>query len=183
MDRSNHYEAAFEAYLRDQRFPFVPVDESRRCDVDDGTLKSLDFIVMNPDEGQLLIDIKGRRFPGGDQDKPRKVWQNWVTREDVTGLTRWVESVGDNATGLFVFVYWVQPYVTLPPGTDDFWCWRGKQYLMRAVEVGAYGRRMRTRSEKWGTVGLTKDDFREVVKPFRAFTTEPELMPAEGLRK
>ena len=30
MNRDNHYEAAFEAYLRARRLPYIAVDEARR---------------------------------------------------------------------------------------------------------------------------------------------------------
>src|SRR5262249_40469927 len=42
MDRSNHYEAAFEGYLRDQGVCYVAVDERRRALLDHVPLKSLD---------------------------------------------------------------------------------------------------------------------------------------------
>ena len=47
-NRDNHYEAAFEAFLRARRLPYVAVDEARRSLVADGSLKSLDFIVSPP---------------------------------------------------------------------------------------------------------------------------------------
>ena len=47
-DRNVHYEAAFEAFLRSRRLPYIAVDEARRSLVADGSLKSLDFIVSPP---------------------------------------------------------------------------------------------------------------------------------------
>ena len=66
--RDNHYEAAFEAYLRDRRLPYVAVDEGRRALAADGSLKSLDFIVSPPGARSWLVDVKGRRFPSGDEE-------------------------------------------------------------------------------------------------------------------
>ena len=43
MDRSNHYELAFEAYLRERRLCYIAVDEARRSLLDDGTVKITDF--------------------------------------------------------------------------------------------------------------------------------------------
>ena len=60
MDRGNHYETAFEAYLRDRRLGYVAVDESRRSSLDDEPVKSIDFIVYGPGGSRLLIDVKGR---------------------------------------------------------------------------------------------------------------------------
>jgi len=50
--RDNHYEAAFEAYLRDRRLPYVAVDEAKRSRLSDGSLKSLDFLV-SPNSGDF----------------------------------------------------------------------------------------------------------------------------------
>jgi hypothetical protein len=45
-NRDNHYEAAFEEYLRARGIPYVAVDEARRSLMADGeSIKSLDFIV------------------------------------------------------------------------------------------------------------------------------------------
>jgi len=170
MDRGNHYEAAFEAYLRDARLPYVAVDETRRTVVDDEPIKSLDFIVHGGSEAKLLIDVKGRKFPGGKEDKPSFVWQNWSTEGDVDGLERWQARFGTGYCGLLVFVYDLQPIVELPRGTPDIWHWRGHRYLMRAISVSAYREAMRPRSRKWGTVYLPTSAFREQIRPFRAFS-------------
>ncbi len=49
MDRSNHYEAAFEAYLQEQRLCYVAVDERRRAILGESKVKCLDFIVYGPE--------------------------------------------------------------------------------------------------------------------------------------
>ena len=59
MIRSNQYEAAFEAYLREQRTAYVAVDETRRALMADVSLKSMDFIVYSAGSKNLLIDVKG----------------------------------------------------------------------------------------------------------------------------
>ena len=176
MDRGNHYESAFEAYLRDRRLGYVAVDESRRSSLDDEPVKSLDFIVYGARGGsRLLIDIKGRRFPGGKKEKPRFIWQNWVEREDVEGLERWETSFGAEYRALLVFAYFIQPEVELRPGTADVWVWKGRRYLMRAVPVSEYRRHMRVRSPKWDTVNLPTAVFRSVVRPLRDFTHPHEV--------
>ncbi|HJZ93346.1 MAG TPA: HYExAFE family protein [Gemmataceae bacterium] len=175
MDRGNHYEAAFEAYLRDRRLGYVAVDEVRRSTLEDEPVKSIDFIVYGPGGSKLLVDVKGRRFPGGSKEKPRRIWQNWVEREDVDGLERWQASFGGEYQGLLVFAYDIQPVVELRRGTADVWVWRGRRYLIRAVPVGDYRQHMRVRSPKWETVHLPTADFRELVRPLREFTHPHEL--------
>ena len=79
-NRDNHYEAAFEEYLREQRVPYVAVDEAKRSRWAEGSIKSLDFIVSPPGGASWLVDVKGRRFPSGEQ---KQYWKNWSTRDDL----------------------------------------------------------------------------------------------------
>jgi hypothetical protein len=169
MDRGNHYEAAFEAYLQWRRLGYVAVNESRRAFVGDTPLKSLDFIVLGPDGARFVVDVKGRRFPLGKPDKPRRVWECWSTREDVDGLERWAELSGPGYTGVLVFAYHVLRSVELPDDVEDLWTWRGRRYLLRAVTAADYRRHMRVRSPKWGTVALPTAAFRSLVRPLHHF--------------
>lgn len=166
MDRSNHYEAAFEAYLRHHRVTFVAVDEAKRSLLDEGNLKSLDFIVVGPESARLVVDVKGRRFPGGPSDRPRKVWQNWSTADDLDGLDRWAEHLGPSFRGVLAFVYHIGPPFALPADTPDLFVFRDATYLMRAILATEYRRVMKPRSQRWGTVHLSTADFRRLVRPF-----------------
>jgi len=80
MASRDHYQHAFEAYVRQHRLPYVSVDEARRAllprpgspAVDSpaaasyhpantaATLKSFDFVVYAPD-ANLLVEVKGRK--------------------------------------------------------------------------------------------------------------------------
>jgi hypothetical protein len=179
MDRGNHYEAAFEAYLQWHRLCYVGVDERRRAFLGETRVKNLDFIVLGSAGARLLVDVKGRRFPTGSAEHPRRVWECWSTAEDVSGLERWSALFGPGYQGLLVFTYQVLPSVELPEDTDDLWTWRGRRYLLRAVEVGAYRRHMRTRSRRWGTVALPGAAFRELVRPFYHYTQSPQTVDEE----
>ncbi len=169
MNRDNHYEAAFEAYLRERKVGFLAVDEAKRSLLGGDAVKSLDFVVVGPDTAKLVVDVKGRKFPGGPPGKPRKVWENWSTRDDVDGLDRWAAHFGADFRGVLAFVYHVQPTVYLPPATPDLFTFREQTYLMRGVEAGEYRVWMTPRSPKWGTVHLPTDRFRECVRPFAEF--------------
>jgi hypothetical protein len=170
MDRSNHYEAAFEGYLQRQGLCYVAVDERRRPWMGDSPVKSLDFVVFSPAGSRLVVDIKGRRFPTGPAARPRRVWECWSTRDDVEGLGRWADLWGGDFRGLLVFAYHVLPSVELPPETEDVWPFRGRRYLLRAVDVAEYRRHMRPRSPRWQTVTLPRPVFRSVVRPLHHFT-------------
>ena len=169
MDRSNHYEAAFEAYLQWHRLCYVAVDETRRTFLGDTRVKNLDFIVCGDGGARLLVDVKGRRFPAGPAEKPRRVWECWSTREDVDGLQRWAELSGPGYTGVLVFAYHVLRSVELPDDVEDLWTWRGRRYLLRAVTAADYRLHMRVRSPRWKTVTLPRDVFRALVRPLRDF--------------
>ncbi len=103
-NRDNHYEAAFEEYLRTRGVPYVAVDEAKRSVLSDGaSIKSLDFIVSSPGPVRWLVNVKGRRFPSGDIQK--QYWKNWSTRDDLVSLAQWEQLFGPGFCGLFVFAY------------------------------------------------------------------------------
>jgi len=179
MDRANHYEAAFEAYLHWQGLSYVAVDETRRSPLGDRPAKSLDFIVHGDGTGHLLVDVKGRRFPGNAKGRPRRVWECWSTLDDVHDLERWAELFGPGYRGLLVFTYQLHESVQLPADTDDLWTWRERRYLFRAVAVADYRRHMRVRSPRWGTVTLPGPVFRELVRPLHHFTHAPPVVSEE----
>jgi hypothetical protein len=179
MDRSNHYEAAFEAYLQWHRLCYVAVDETRRAMLGETRVKNLDFIVYGDAGARLLVDVKGRRFPGGPPERPRRVWECWSTRDDIDGLARWTKLFGPGYQGLLVFAYQLLPSVELPEDTEDLWTWRGRRYLLRAVAADDYSRHMRVRSPKWGTVHLRGAVFRELVRPLHHFTHGPQPVDEE----
>src|SRR5690349_2418753 len=170
MDRSNHYEAAFEAYLQARRLCYIAVDETRRPPLGQDSIKSLDFVVFGDNGARLVVDVKGRRFPAGPPERPRRVWECWATRDDIDGIRRWTQMWGPPYQGLFVFAYHIQPSVQLADDTEDLWTWRGKRYLLRAIPVEDYSQHMRVRSPKWGTVDLPNGVFRQLVRPLCHFT-------------
>lgn len=177
MNRSNPYEAAFEAYLASAGLCYVGVDEKKRSLLGDEPVKNLDFIVLGASGARLLVDIKGRRFPGGPAGKQRFVWENWSTREDIDGMTRWKQLFGSTYVALFVFLYRLGPTVQLEEETADLWTRQEQRYLLRAVTLEDYVQHMKVRSRRWGTVCLPGAMFRSLVRPFRYYSHE--LVQAE----
>jgi hypothetical protein len=172
MDRSNHYEAAFEAYLQNQRLCYIAVHEGRRTFAGETRVKNLDFIVHGKEGFGFLVDVKGRRFPGGKAHKPRRVWECWSTQDDVDGLKRWEEIFGEGYCGLLVFVYQLGSDETPASELGEPFSWRGRRLLLRAVTVDDYRQRLRVRSSRWGTVHVSSKDFQQVSRPFRYFMHE-----------
>lgn len=190
MDRSNPYEAAFEALLRERRVCCLAVDETRRSWGDAAPLKSLDFIVhgrtARPDPGLFedlgvgrgpwLIDVKGRRFPGGRPEKPKYTYENWATQDDVASARAWADRFGAGAEALFVFAYKLTTAEEPPAPLGTRFDWKEDRYFFRAVRIADYERNLVPRSPKWGTVHLPARAFRELAKPLHHFL--PELAPA-----
>jgi hypothetical protein len=170
MDRGNHYEQAFAAYLQQHHLGYVAVDQTRRSLWGPTPVKSLDFMLFGEDGHRYVVDVKGRRYPGGRTPRPRYTWECWTPREDVEGLERWAELSGPGYRGLFVFMYHILPPVTLPDNTPDVWEWRGRRYLLRAVPSADYRLVMRARSPSWRTVTLPQSVFRSLARPLSQFT-------------
>jgi hypothetical protein len=168
VKRDNHYEAAFEAFLRSRKVPFIAIDEAKRTLLGDEKVKSLDFIIVGPEDAKLVVDVKGRRYPGGTAEKPKKTWQNWATLEDIDGLDRWAAQLGHGFRGVIAFAYHIAPPFVLPENTTDAFAFHDDTYLMRAISSVEYRKHMTTRSPRWGTVGLPAKAFRTLVKPFTA---------------
>jgi hypothetical protein len=163
MDRHNHYEAAFEAFLRDRRMPYVAVDESKKALFSGSKLKSFDFVVYSRGGPNLLVDVKGRKALNDAS------LQTWATRRDVDDLFQWQRVFGEDFVGLFAFVYEVDPVLTGPPGHFVHRPGSAEQatrhYLMLGVGLGDYRNAMQRRSEKWDTVSLPAADFRQSARP------------------
>ena len=166
-NRDNHYEAAFEEYLRSRGVPYVAVDEARRSLMADGqSIKSLDFIVSAPGARTWLVDVKGRRFPSGDEQ--RQYWKNWSTRDDLRSLARWETLFGESFRGLFVFAYnVVGDRAPLPAG--QLFEHRGALYGFVAVRLTDYAAGCHPISPSWDTVAMPIADFRRLARPIDEF--------------
>ena len=161
-NRDNHYEAAFEEYLRVLGVPYVAVDEAKRSVLAGGSLKSLDFIV-SPDAGgsSWLVDVKGRRFPSGEQ---QMYWKNWSTRDDLRSLARWQDLFGSSFESLFVFAYDVVADRS-PLAEEMLFEFRDRLYGFIAIRLSHYAAHARMISPKWDTVAMPAARFRELAVP------------------
>jgi hypothetical protein len=162
-NRDNHYEAAFEEYLRSRGVPYVAVDEARRSLLSDGaSIKSLDFIVSTPGATTWLVDVKGRRFPSGDEQK--QYWKNWSTRDDLQSLAQWEELFGESFRGLFVFAYDILGD-RAPLPAEQLFEYRGNCYGFVAIPLGEYAAYAHPISPRWDTVAMPTADFRRLARP------------------
>lgn len=205
MRLREHYERAFAWYLRENRVPYISVDEARRTLLPEGgslsvsvggeetprSLKNFDFVAYTSG-ANYLVDIKGRKVSGKGTGEGRL--ESWVTQGDVDSLAIW-ESLFNGAEGesgrdsgafrgtfrgafrgAFVFLYWL---ASPPPDGlfQEIFEHEGRWYAVRSVELGAYVSRMKVRSPKWRTVDLRRRDFEAVSRPFFGLT-QPDRVPA-----
>ncbi len=158
-DRMVHYEAAFEAYLREHAIPYVAVDEAKKALFCNARLKSFDFVVYNREGPNLLVDVKGRQAKGKVKTSSL---QNWTTEQDVSDLLQWQQVFGNGFTAVFIFVYWIDPPLTPGPG---MFVYRDRWYLVLGVNLAEYQEHMRRRSVKWKTVALPQAHFKSLARP------------------
>ncbi|RPI63416.1 MAG: hypothetical protein EHM48_02470 [Planctomycetaceae bacterium] len=165
MDRTIHYESAFEDYLRAKGWPYVAVDEARKAIFAGVSLKSFDFLVYSPSGPNLLVDVKGRKFPDaivGRQRGSSKVYENWITRDDVAGLREWQKVFGPDFRPVLVFAYWLQGPPERSP-FDDVHFFRQKHYAFVGIGLEDYVAASKTRSEKWQTLTVPSAVFAKQV--------------------
>ncbi len=164
MDK-NRYEIAFEHYLRSLRLPFLSNRQERRFLLQNGsTLKNFDYIVSSASGENWIVDVKGRRFPGGAHST--KCWKNWTTRDDLTGLLRWenILSVdGDQYVdrSAFVFAYWTLG-PKFPAPQEKLFVDKGVPYAFFVVPVKEYLAEAKFISPKWGTFEIPAKRFQEI---------------------
>ncbi len=163
MRRNNHYEAAFEAYLRSVRTPYVAVDESKRCLTKSESLKNVDFIVSPSESGiSWLVDVKGRQFSRG------RLWKNWSTQDDVRSLAHWENNFGRDFSALLVFAYAIEgDLAPLPAG--QLFRFRGGLYGFVGIRLEHYLTAARVVSQRWDTLAMPTDRFRELARPMESF--------------
>jgi hypothetical protein len=160
-DRDNHYELAFEEFLRSRHVAYVAVDEAKRAVLVDGSVKSLDFIVSSSSGRSWLVDVKGRLFPSG---RGRQYWKNWSTRDDLVSLSRWEQLFGERFSALFVFAYNVRGR-RAPLPAEQLYDFRDRTYGFVAIRLAEYVCHARQISSRWDTLAMPVRRFRELAQP------------------
>jgi len=169
--RSVHYEAAFESYLQAKGWPYVLVDEAKKTVFADSAIKSFDFLVYSSTGPNLLVDVKGRKFPDSARPAsgaPSRAWENWVTREDIDSLREWERIFGGDFVAMLVFAYWLQGPPQRSP-FEDVHFFRRRHYAFAAIALGDYVEAVRPRSAKWQTVSMASGQFRRLAADLATF--------------
>jgi hypothetical protein len=151
---ANHYERAFESWLRDSGIRYVAIDQQKRAAFARTTVKSFDMLIYGPGEPAevFIAEVKGKRFEG-DSLEGLAGMQNWVTMDDVRGLKTWEEALGEGYRAVFVFAYdIVKPDVDLD-GREAY-DFEGRRYVFFCVKLEDYMTWMTVRSPQWRTLML-----------------------------
>jgi len=158
--RSVHYEAAFEDYLRAKGWPYVAVDQAKKAIFAGASVKSFDFLIYSSSGPNLLADVNGRKFPGSGGGRPQsqRAWENWITRQDVQGLGEWEKVFGEGFTAFLVFAYWLQGPPQRAP-FEDVHLFRGRNYAFLGIPLQAYLAAAKPRSAKWQTINMPSAQF------------------------
>ncbi|MFO0906960.1 MAG: HYExAFE family protein [Isosphaeraceae bacterium] len=160
--RSNHYEAAFEAYIRSLRVPCVAIDEAKRALFEHGGVKNPDFLLYPRYGPNLVVEVKGKR---GRDARGRRPWENWVTTDDLDGLARWQELFGPGFRATIAFVYAEQSLPFPLPRSNGAFEFRGLEYRFWAVALDDYVQHLRSRGPAWKAVAMARAEFRSRVRP------------------
>ncbi len=161
-NRSNHYEAAFEAYIRALRVPCVAIDETKRALFGDEGVKNPDFLLYPRCGPNLVVEVKGKK---GKNARGRRPWENRVTTDDLDGLARWQETFGPGFRALLVFVY-AEPLQPFPlPRENGAYEFRGRDYRFWGVGLDDYIAHLRSRGPAWKAVAMARAAFRRRVRP------------------
>jgi hypothetical protein len=170
-DRTVHYEAAFEAFLRHKGIPYVAVDEAKRALFANAKLKSFDFVVYVNGAPNLLVDVKGRQH----RDRTgRKTFECWTTQRDVEDLMQWEQVFGEGFKAVLAFIYWIDAPLTPEPGMFEH---RDRWYWLYGIDLAEYRNAMRRRSVKWETVALPAEDFRALARPLESWLSPGLVVP------
>jgi len=175
-NRTNHYEAALEAYLRRWRIPYLAIDETRRSLLGERSVKNLDFVVAAPGGASWLVDVKGRRFPAG---RGRQFWKNWSTHDDLESMMQWQALFGERARGLFVFAYHLVGRESPVPAEQVF-THAGELYGFVGIRLTDYAQHAGQLSPRWETISLPTSEFRRLARPLAEWLfPQPPPLPVD----
>ena len=154
----NHYELAFENWLKDNHIPFAAADEHKRSEIDDSQVKGFDFLLKPPGCKPIIAEVKGRKFKGTSFENLTG-FECWVTKDDVNGLSKWKQYFGD-CNAVFLFAYMIENIDVDFDGREVYY-FDSNRYVFFAIMLEDYQKYMKRRSPKWKTVTLAADHFRE----------------------
>ncbi len=175
----NQYEKALHNWLCDNDIQHLSVDQKKRKLFARNKIKSFDMLVYPRSSSAicqqpnlLITEVKGRLYKSTSLND-RSSLQNWVTKEDITGLMRW-EQIFTNpssrqiSTAVFVFAY---KFAKIDVETDghETYDFDDSKFFFYAVTLDDYIKHMKLRSPKWQTMCMPAAAFRRYAVTLRHF--------------
>ena len=170
-NRANHYEAAFEEYLR---WRGDAVRGGGRVAAEPDGRRG---VAQEPRFHRLLVGLSDAgwstsRGAAFRRRRAKQYWKNWSTHDDLESLARWEAMFGVGFRGLFVFAYnIVGDRAPLPK--ERLFEHRGALYAFLAVPLGDYAACCRRISIRWDTVAMPTADFRRLARHVDEFLDPP----------
>ena len=163
----NHFEKAFENWLKDSQVQHVQVDQSKRAVFARSRVKGFDILIYPKRLGAdvLIAEVKGRKYRGKGVENIGAL-PSWVTIDDVQGLEKWEEMFGKGYSGIFVFVYELAR-VDVDTGGKEVFQSDNRRYFALGVRLADYRKHMKMRSPRWQTVTLSAADLRSCAVDLR----------------
>lgn len=169
----NHYELALTSWLFDNGVRFLAVDQQKRKVFARNKIKTFDLLVYPNDTAitssrTLVVEVKGRLFKGARLSEATAL-ANWVTKEDVIGLTRWEQIFArteqrQSSNAVFIFTYKFERIDVETDGLETY-DFDNNLYCFYAITLDDYRKKMKQRSPKWQTYDLKAADFRAAAVP------------------
>jgi hypothetical protein len=148
----NHYEKAFESWLKDNGIQYLVVDQQKRTAFSRSKIKSFDFLFYTSDLCAYIAEVKGRKFAGKTFTAFGSM-ANWVTADDIAGLENWIKIFSSRYQGLFVFAYKLEN-IDVDSDGREVYEYKDGRYVFVAVRLNDYMKDATVRSKKWKTVHL-----------------------------
>ncbi len=156
---ANHYEGAFENWLRDRQVEYIRADEHERIGPRSRSVKNFDFLLYPQSDRRIIAEVKGRTFHGTSLTGMTGL-ECWVTLDDVESLQTWQEVLGPEHEAVFVFAYRIEQVDVDLDGREAL-SFGSDRYVFFYLRLADYRRAMKRRSPKWRTVTLPAKAFRQ----------------------
>lgn len=175
-----HYERALENYFRSKGILCIAVNEAKRPVYGKTKLKNFDFLVLS-NKKNLLVDVKGKKFPYVNSNKTLRFWENWVSDGDIKYMLKWKSHISlTKVTSIFCFAYWLNHASALGEikklknfkGLDKrnyHFKFGKREYAFLAIKVEVYNVLKKHRSRKLKSFYISRNIFKQKVYPISKY--------------
>jgi hypothetical protein len=117
-----------------------------------------------PERRNLLVDIKGRKAHPAKNDWS---YDPWITQDDIDALTTWQGVFGKSFAAVFVFAFLLEDIGRV--NLFEPFKFQERHYRFFAIYLDDYRDYVKPRSQRWKTVTIPREVFRELAWNLDAF--------------